>query len=115
MKRFGSPDGPTASTVHRASRLDLIVSSDDEALQFLLKHRVELFGNVPVVFSGVSSPELIQQVPRDVYTGVVEEFDLQGYLDTALRLFPKNRHVFVVAGSILHLWAIFDCMVLSRL
>jgi hemolysin III len=24
-------------------------------------------------------------------------------------------HVFVVAGSILHLWAIFDCMVLSRL
>ena len=24
-------------------------------------------------------------------------------------------HVFVVAGSILHLWAIFDLMVLSRL
>jgi len=24
-------------------------------------------------------------------------------------------HIFVVAGSILHLWAIFDCMVLSRL
>ena len=24
-------------------------------------------------------------------------------------------HCFVVAGAILHLWAIFDCMVLSRL
>lgn len=84
---------------YRALKLDLVVSSDDEALQFLLKHRVELFGDVPVVFSGVSSPELIQQVPREDYTGVVEEFDLQSYLDTAMHLFPKNRHVFVVSDA----------------
>ncbi|QOY88261.1 ABC transporter substrate binding protein [Paludibaculum fermentans] len=84
---------------YRTLRLDLIVSSDDDALQFLLKHRDNLFGPVPVVFSGVSSPELIQQLPRDSYTGVVEEFDLQSYLDTALRLFPKVRHVFVVSDA----------------
>ncbi|MGC4054328.1 MAG: ABC transporter substrate binding protein [Paludibaculum sp.] len=84
---------------YHALRLDLIVSSDDEALQFLLKHRVDLFGNVPVVFSGVSSPDLVQRVPRASYTGVVEEFDLQGYLDAALRLFPKTRHVFAVSDA----------------
>lgn len=84
---------------YRSLPLDLVVSSDEEALQFLLKHRLELFGNVPVVFCGVSGPELIQQVPRDVYTGVVEEFDLQGYLETALHIFPQRRHVFVVSDA----------------
>lgn len=29
----------------------------------------------------------------------MEEFDLQSYLDTALRLFPKVRHVFVVSDA----------------
>ncbi|WP_321475328.1 ABC transporter substrate binding protein [uncultured Paludibaculum sp.] len=84
---------------YRALQLDLIISSDDNALRFLLKHRDDLFGAVPVVFCGVSSPELIQQVPRETYTGVMEEYDLQSYLDSALRMFPRTRHVFVVSDA----------------
>lgn len=84
---------------YRALKLDLIVASDDDALRFLLKYRDELFGVVPVVFSGVSSPELLAQAPRATYTGVIEEFDLQSYLDTALRMFPATRHVFVVSDA----------------
>lgn len=100
----------TLGEKYRTLKLDLIVCSDDDALRFLLKYRDTLFGPVPVVFSGVSSPELLREAPRSSYTGVVEEFDLASYLDAALRIFPATRHVFVVSdaapSNLVHLHAL---------
>jgi len=79
-------------------RPDLIVTSDDPALEFLLTHR-DLFAGVPVVFGGVESKELVALASRDRFTGVVEEFHLDYILDTALSLRPSTRRVFVVSAN----------------
>ncbi len=60
---------------YQTTRFDLIISTDDAALLFLLRHRESLFGDVPVVFCGVNDLNLIRQLPRQSYTGVEEVFD----------------------------------------
>ena len=79
-------------------RPDLIVTSDDPALEFLLTHP-GLFTGVPVVFGGVESRDLVALASRDRYTGVIEEFHLDYILDTALTLRPSTRRVFVVSAN----------------
>jgi signal transduction histidine kinase/CheY-like chemotaxis protein len=79
-------------------RPDLIVTSDDPALEFLLTHP-DLFAGVPVVFGGVESRDLVALASRDRITGVIEEFHLDYILDTALTLRPSTRRVFVVSAN----------------
>ena len=55
-------------------KLDLIVSTDDEALVFLAAHHDELFSGIPVVFCGVNNAGAIEDLPRAVFTGVREVF-----------------------------------------
>ena len=81
-------------------KIDLIVSSDDEALDFLLSPRAELFANTPVVFCGVNNPKLASQAPRHRFTGVLEVFDNREILDLALKLHPGTHEIYVVSGSI---------------
>ena len=66
--------------------IDLIVSTDDAALQFLLKYKGSLFGKRPLVFCGVNNAELAEQVSRDTTTGVIEVFASEELLGLALRL-----------------------------
>ncbi|MBI5282252.1 MAG: response regulator [Candidatus Solibacter usitatus] len=84
---------------YAGTRLDLIVSVDDDALAFLLEHKPSLFGGVPVVFCGVSGKQLIASAPRDSYTGIEEELNVRSLVDEATRLFPRARRVYVVADN----------------
>ncbi len=79
-------------------RPDLVVTSDDPALEFLVTNP-DLFAGIPVVFGGVESRELVALAPRDRFTGVIEEFRLDYILDTALSLRPSTRRVFVVSAN----------------
>ena len=38
---------------HQGQAVDLVLTTDDAALTFALKHRAELFSGAPIVFSGV--------------------------------------------------------------
>jgi PAS domain S-box-containing protein len=77
-------------------KVDAIVSTDDEALAFLLDYHTELFPGTPVVFCGVNDLSLADRVPRDLFTGVIEVWNSREVLDTALRLHPGTRRVYVV-------------------
>ena len=79
---------------------DVIVSSDDNALRFLLREGQELFPGVPVVFCGVDhfSEDLIAP-HRHRVTGVVEGIDIKANLDLGLQLRPATKHVVVVADT----------------
>ncbi|MBW7856742.1 MAG: hypothetical protein H3C43_00180 [Leptonema sp. (in: Bacteria)] len=86
---------------YKADRVhyDLIISVDDAALQFLFKHREEIFGRpVPVVFCGVNfyTPEMFKG--KKNYTGVVEAFAAKDTIDLALKLHPNTKE-FVVVGD----------------
>jgi len=76
--------------------LSLILSSDNNALEFLKKNRDDLFGNIPVVFSGINFFKDQDLYGYKNYTGITEEFDLLGTLRTAIKLKPYTKEVFII-------------------
>lgn len=84
---------------YQQKRIDLILSTDDPALQFLLQYREELFGAVPVVFCGVNDVELAKRAPPQFYTGVIEVFDSRAILDLVLHLHPKASRIYIVTDN----------------
>ena len=79
---------------------DLVVSSDDDALDFLKTYRDRLFPGVPVVFCGVNSFEDQRIAGFSNVTGVNEETNYDKSFEWVARLRPATRElVFVVDGS----------------
>lgn len=74
-------------------KIDIIVSSDDNAFNFLLKYRDELFPGVPIVFCGVNyfNAEKLNNI-KDI-TGVNEKADIVNSLNLALRLHPNTKKI----------------------
>lgn len=86
---------------------DLIAATDNDAFDFLIAHRNDLFGEIPVVFCGVNwfVPEMMKG--RTSFTGVNEDADIESNFDLMLRLHPKTKHIYVVVdltttGQIVH-------------
>ncbi len=65
-------------------KLDLIMTTDDAALKFVLNHRGRLFPGVPVVFCGVmkQDAEILLDGQRNV-TGIYQVMDPEGTLYVA--------------------------------
>lgn len=84
---------------YRGYRPDLIFSTDDNALQFLLEYHEQLFPGVPVVFSGVNGFEVEPRLDRSIYTGVYEVKDSAGNIALVSRLFPENKQILVVGDN----------------
>ncbi|WED20729.1 EAL domain-containing protein [Vibrio sp. JC009] len=58
--------------------IDLVVTADDNALNFMLKHGEALFPQTPVVFLGVNNKELAMQMDSNPdVTGVVEAVSIE--------------------------------------
>ena len=75
---------------------DLVISSDDDALNFLLKYADNLFPNVPVVFTGANYFDTARLEGYENFTGISEEADVAGTLDLAMSLHPDVRNIVVV-------------------
>jgi diguanylate cyclase (GGDEF)-like protein len=73
-------------------RFDLIATVDDNALDFVVRQPA-LFGDTPVVFSGVNGEPAQLVGHRPKVTGILERFDLDRTLRTALSLHPGTRHL----------------------
>jgi len=76
--------------------LDLVICSDDQALNFLLDRTDTLFSGVPIVFCGVNgySPQMRER--KHALTGVIEAIDPHSTLEAELRLQPTIREVLVI-------------------
>lgn len=80
-----------------AAPYDVIIVGDDAALQFVLDYREDVFKDIPVVFEGVNSEELITAALKDpMITGVAEKLRVEDTLDLALQLIPKATRVVAV-------------------
>jgi len=78
-------------------KLDLVIATDDVALEFSLKNRDNLFGGTPIVFCGVNkvSAERLTKGYSNV-TGVLETIDPAGTLKAALTVNPQLKQVYVL-------------------
>lgn len=84
---------------HKYARIpiDAIIATDDDAFQFMLARRMELFPAAPVVFCGVNFfDEAMLDGKRDAFTGVVEAYDVRNTLRQALKLHPGAYRIVVI-------------------
>ena len=80
----------------RWHHFDAIVATDNNAFDFLRRHRDQLFPGTPVVFCGVNYFRDQDLQGHSLFTGVSEEADVKDTLDVALSLHPATRHIYVV-------------------
>ncbi len=81
---------------YEKDRFDIVIATDNDALNFMLKHGEKLFPNTPVVFCGINNfhDSMIQN--RQLFTGVVEETDMESTLEIALKLHPQLKRILVI-------------------
>jgi len=79
--------------------IDLIIVSDDDALNFMLRWRPGLFPEVPVVFCGVNdySPHRLSGY-RNV-TGVAENIIINHTIDIAIKQNPAANAIYIVVDD----------------
>jgi PAS domain S-box-containing protein len=75
---------------------DVVISIDDNALNFLRQHRHSLFAGIPVVFCGVNDLDPAGLDGLAPITGVNEAADVRETIDTMLDLLPDTRRIVVI-------------------
>lgn len=84
---------------YKKRKPDVIISSDNDAFEFLRTYRGILFADVPVVFCGVNNFDDAMVAGFSQVTGVVETTSYRKTLELALQLFPDTKYVYSIAGS----------------
>lgn len=79
---------------------DLVMTSDNDALTFVLRHRSDLFRGKPVVFCGVNGFRPSMLANDRLMTGVAEAPAFSETIQTALRLHPGTREVIFVGETL---------------
>ncbi|WP_169335576.1 diguanylate cyclase [Dasania marina] len=80
-------------------KFDAIISSDDHALDFLLKYRDELFPGTPVVFSALNDFSPSRIAGHQGYTGVYESYDVSGTIELMLKMHPKTTSISAITDG----------------
>ncbi len=78
---------------------DIILATDDNAVDFLLTHRDTLFPGVPVVFSGLNTAKKEHRVQVEGFTGLTESVDVKRTLDLIIKLHPDVKQVIAIADA----------------
>ncbi len=78
-------------------KFDAIITVDDNAYDFVLTHHQEIFPGTPMAFCGVNDfNEQVFTANHNWVSGVVENVNIPGTLDVALRLHPRARNIVVI-------------------
>ena len=72
---------------------DLIITADDNALNFMLDHQKTLCPDTPIVFCGINNLPAALEIPQPNITGVISEIDLLSLLNFALKAHPKTNEI----------------------
>jgi PAS domain S-box-containing protein len=78
---------------------DIVITSDDDALNFMQRHHQQLFPGVPVVFCGVNNVSNALSVDRDYFSGLIETLDIAANIDLAKHLLPKINEIVIVSDG----------------
>ncbi len=75
-------------------KLDVIISTDDNAFNFLKKNNSSLFKGTPVVFCGVNNLNKNTPVKYKNATGVTEKLDIKTNYDLIIKLHPNTKKIY---------------------
>ena len=77
--------------------IDVVIAVSDPALEFVLRHRSDLFPNAPVVAAATSLVDSPARYDGAGATGVIGSVGYGSTLTLALQLQPSTKHAFVIA------------------
>jgi len=77
-------------------QFDVIITSDDNATNFALKYRKQIFKNAPIVFCGVNDLNIADRNDFRNITGLLEFTDVAGTIRAALKLQPGLKRIFFI-------------------
>lgn len=79
---------------------NLVFTSDDNALNFIIKHHDELFKNTPIVFLGVNNLVKAKlQNQNKLITGIVEAVSITDTINLAKDIIPDLKDVIAISDS----------------
>lgn len=82
---------------YETMKIDLIIASDDAAFEFSLEHRDTIFGDVPIVFHGISESSYKNLVSdEENLTGVLEIVDIKATLEMAKMVNPNLEKFYII-------------------
>ncbi len=87
------------SSIHKNIAYEVVMASDNSALNLIKEKKITFHGEPPIVFCGVNnySEELIRSIPQ--VTGIAETTDHQATLNVMHKLHPERRHVLVIIDN----------------
>ncbi len=82
--------------------IDAIICSDNSALDFIIEHGEEIWGNIPVTFCGINNAQsYLQKVDTTRIKGVAENIEISSAVKTALKINPQITGIIFVTDSTL--------------
>ncbi len=86
-------------TKNRNIKYDVIIVSDNTALNFIRKYRRTIYPDIPVVFCGINNfkDDLIDGMKN--VTGVVESTDHKSTIDVMQKIHPERNKIFVILDN----------------
>lgn len=84
---------------YRGYHPDAIYVTDDNALQFFIRHKNIIFPNVPVFFSGINDLTLIYSLDSNEYTGVFERKDIERNIELIRQFSPQTHDLWIVGDD----------------
>lgn len=79
---------------YKTRKVDIVISTDERALEFLLTNRGDVFPQASIVFCAIKSYE--EKFGEEKLTGVIESVDIQSNVLLAMKFNPSLKNIFVV-------------------
>ena len=83
-------------------KFDLIITTDNNALEFVRRCRKTLFPDVPIVFCGLDLTDKSMLEGLEPITGVVEDMGEDFTVEAALKLHPSAGQLVIVNNKLLN-------------
>lgn len=77
-------------------KFDVIICSDNDALEFLLKHRNEIFTDIPIVFCGINGYKKQMIKGEHNITGITEELGIEETIKEAVKIHKNIKNIIVL-------------------
>ncbi len=88
------------SSKYKKMKMDMVITSGDPALVFLLTTGKDLFPDIPLVFCAVNKYDpVLHRRTNGPLTGVIEYRDITATMDTALKLHPDTQEIIYIADD----------------
>ena len=80
-------------------KFDVIITTDDNAFNFVREHHEDIFSGTNVVFCGVNNIEAPDLVDRKLFTGILEITAEKETIDLILDLHPGTKRVVIIMDT----------------